>query len=665
MNERIILIQSQIDCISILMQKHYDNIDIDKWDRKTTRILTKIFGENSKNVELFNNISYSPMFFSIAGNDDGSSQFQSSYLRGLTEAKGFLESCIEEIQEEEIFTGGVLSKNIEIEMFPEGKVGAELIKYWLGNTQSLSKQEKFVENFEKYLIDEETWIYHIESLVELVKKIDRSEHEKILLERMINYFNNRVNDFNNFYSCECCIKYLLVYYGEIRSLHGLDKEFVQVLAQAIQYSGDKGDSGYAYEGLNMVREYIGALNEDLLEDVLELVQDNTDNMRDVQIKAVVNHADLSIAKKEVLTAYYIDRWYLEKNYREFIENEIYSKYRDEYTIITPIDKMTKIALLHKNRNDEYIINFKIRAKEDKTEMEWTLEDNQGIRKNILNMLINYRFKYIKIMADDTSIHNYSIDNSSNDKRIDEGVGNKLKAKIQEITLGKYTEEIHDINKPVLEYPIKNTIEPITQGAKSMKKLQVFISSTYIDLIEDRQAAVEAILDAGHIPAGMELFKSGKKQMETIKKWIDESDVYMLILGGRYGSIEPESGKSYTHLEYEYALEKKMPVFAVVIKEESLQNKIAIKTASGVKVQDVVEIENSLKHTQFKELVLGNVNGFFNDVKDIKIEVHRQINEIVRENKVTGWVREETYLEELNRLRKENEQFRNILNKISK
>lgn len=96
-----------------------------------------------------------------------------------------------------------------------------------------------------------------------------------------------------------------------------------------------------------------------------------------------------------------------------------------------------------------------------------------------------------------------------------------------------------------------------------KKLQVFVSSTYTDLIEERQAAVEAILDAGHIPAGMELFKAGKSQMKTIQKWIDDSDVYMLILGGRYGSIEEESGLSYTELEYRYALSKNMPVFAIV------------------------------------------------------------------------------------------------------
>ena len=107
-----------------------------------------------------------------------------------------------------------------------------------------------------------------------------------------------------------------------------------------------------------------------------------------------------------------------------------------------------------------------------------------------------------------------------------------------------------------------------------KKLQVFVSSTYVDLIEERQRAVQAILDAGHIPAGMELFKAGKTQMETIKKWIDESDVYCLILGGRYGSVEEESGLSYTQLEYEYALSKEKNVFAIVLSDSRLHQKVA-------------------------------------------------------------------------------------------
>ncbi|MFK4895139.1 DUF4062 domain-containing protein [Lactococcus petauri] len=33
-----------------------------------------------------------------------------------------------------------------------------------------------------------------------------------------------------------------------------------------------------------------------------------------------------------------------------------------------------------------------------------------------------------------------------------------------------------------------------------KKLQIFISSTYIDLIDERQSAVQEVLDSGHIPS---------------------------------------------------------------------------------------------------------------------------------------------------------------------
>src|SRR5262245_53278462 len=110
-----------------------------------------------------------------------------------------------------------------------------------------------------------------------------------------------------------------------------------------------------------------------------------------------------------------------------------------------------------------------------------------------------------------------------------------------------------------------------------KKLQVFVSSTFSDLREERQAAVEAILSSGHIPAGMELFAAGdESQMTVIERWIDESDVYLLILGGRYGSIDKKSGKSYTQLEYEYALLKKKPLFAVVINDKALDKKVKDK-----------------------------------------------------------------------------------------
>ena len=165
-----------------------------------------------------------------------------------------------------------------------------------------------------------------------------------------------------------------------------------------------------------------------------------------------------------------------------------------------------------------------------------------------------------------------------------------------------------------------------------KKLQVFISSTFIDLKEERQAAVSAILKAGHIPAGMELFKAAdKSQWEIIKRWIDVSDVYMLILGGRYGSIDPQKGVSYTELEYDYAVETGKPLFAVVIEESALEEKVK---KNGL---DFLERDRPSELKLFKEKVLQNMSSFFNDLKDIRLTVMESLPEIAQMNNLSGWV----------------------------
>lgn len=167
-----------------------------------------------------------------------------------------------------------------------------------------------------------------------------------------------------------------------------------------------------------------------------------------------------------------------------------------------------------------------------------------------------------------------------------------------------------------------------------KKLQVFISSTYIDLIEERQAAVQAVLDAGHIPAGMELFKAGNtSQLETIYKWIDNSDVYMLILGGRYGSIEEKTGKSYTQLEYEYAIDKGLPVFSVVLRDDFLKRKSDI-----LGEERTIEKSNVSQYNNFKNLVMSKIVREVSDCKDIMLAVHTTLKDFMEEYKFVGWVR---------------------------
>jgi hypothetical protein len=198
-----------------------------------------------------------------------------------------------------------------------------------------------------------------------------------------------------------------------------------------------------------------------------------------------------------------------------------------------------------------------------------------------------------------------------------------------------------------------------------KKLQVFVSSTYTDLREERQAAVEAILTSGHIPAGMELFAAGdESQMNVIKRWIDESDVYMLILGGRYGTIDSKSQKSYIHLEYEYALDQGNPLFAVVIDEKYLEKKVK---KYGVAV---IEKDHPDKLKQFRELVCSKMVRFWSDPKDIKLAVMETMADFERREDLIGWIPGNESIntgivaEEIAQLTKENKELRIELNRLS-
>lgn len=194
-----------------------------------------------------------------------------------------------------------------------------------------------------------------------------------------------------------------------------------------------------------------------------------------------------------------------------------------------------------------------------------------------------------------------------------------------------------------------------------KKLQVFVSSTFIDLHEERQAAVEAILTAGHIPAGMELFAAGdQSQMETIRRWIEESDVFLLILGGRYGSIEPASKKSYVHLEYDHAIACGKPFFAVVIEADAVEQKVRTIGSKAM------ETENATPLREFRKLVVSRMVRFWRDPRDIKLSILETLADYSRREDLVGWTRSVAHVnvgalaEEMARLSKENTSLRSEL-----
>jgi hypothetical protein len=101
----------------------------------------------------------------------------------------------------------------------------------------------------------------------------------------------------------------------------------------------------------------------------------------------------------------------------------------------------------------------------------------------------------------------------------------------------------------------------------MAKYQVFVSSTYEDLKDERDAIIRTLLTTGHIPIGMELFSAAdENQWTTIKRNIEESDYYVVIVAHRYGSTF--EGISYTRREYEYADKFGIPVLGFVIANDA-------------------------------------------------------------------------------------------------
>lgn len=166
-----------------------------------------------------------------------------------------------------------------------------------------------------------------------------------------------------------------------------------------------------------------------------------------------------------------------------------------------------------------------------------------------------------------------------------------------------------------------------------QKLQVFISSTFADLRLERQAAIKAILNEGHVPAGMELFADiDDSHIEAIKRWIDNADVYFLILGRQYGTIEPESGKSYLQLEYEYALSQNIPVYTFVVEDAKAEGIGKITRRIGTRQ---LEYE---RWQAFRLFAMENVVVEWKDHHDISHAVTQTLTLISQKNNLSGWIK---------------------------
>lgn len=189
----------------------------------------------------------------------------------------------------------------------------------------------------------------------------------------------------------------------------------------------------------------------------------------------------------------------------------------------------------------------------------------------------------------------------------------------------------------------------------MKRYQVFISSTYADLQLERQAVLESVLKLRHIPVGMEHFVSAnEEQFNYIKRLLDETDYYIVIIGNRYGS-QADDGISYTEKEFDYAVDLGIPIIACI---HSNPDSIPVNKSD-------MEPDAKQKLSEFRKKVMNHrIVSYFSwdNPSNLSAEVVVALVNTINDYPRPGWERITSYensdlLNQINDLRIENDNLR--------
>lgn len=185
-----------------------------------------------------------------------------------------------------------------------------------------------------------------------------------------------------------------------------------------------------------------------------------------------------------------------------------------------------------------------------------------------------------------------------------------------------------------------------------KKYQIFISSTYEDLIDIRREVARHVTSLTGIPAAMEDFGAiDQNALEYIKSVIDLCDYYVLIVAGRYGSTD-ESGISYTEQEYDYAVEKKKTVLVFIRDDiQSLPAKF-VETDTATR----------LKLDKFrKKIAAGRLVKFWKEPETLYPNIVASLGKAFQTHPGVGWIRADSINEiqtiENRKLEFENQKLR--------
>lgn len=190
-----------------------------------------------------------------------------------------------------------------------------------------------------------------------------------------------------------------------------------------------------------------------------------------------------------------------------------------------------------------------------------------------------------------------------------------------------------------------------------KKYQVFVSSTYLDLKEERRKVMEVLLNRDCIPVGMEFFPSANEELvPMIERFIDECDYYILIVANRYGEIDKQKGISYTQIEYECARKKGIPIAIFICNDKNKDS----REESEEKQSKLEAFKKQLKSYSYKE---------WSTPDNLAANVCLSLGHLIKNHPRPGWVKVNTISsDEANReiltLRKENNKLKKQLDFLS-
>jgi hypothetical protein len=156
------------------------------------------------------------------------------------------------------------------------------------------------------------------------------------------------------------------------------------------------------------------------------------------------------------------------------------------------------------------------------------------------------------------------------------------------------------------------------------RYDVFLSSTWNDFKEVRPLITEALQKEGFVPRGMEQFPAMTDEVfEYIKKVINECSYYVVASGSRYGSISPRYRKSYTHLEFDYAMSVGIRPLCFLLEEEKLRSSMDTIPPDLAEFRKIMMTDRSV--------------SFFRDQKDLPLNIVHALTDRFLASPRTVWV----------------------------